>query len=176
MSEVQKLIDWYGANAAIITTILFHVFCIGRAVAKYTKNTWDDGVWLQLHKIAAFFGLVIPDTEPPVTTVTSNRTWMGELGGDFLLASGAGADELVYGGRKKLLARFIVRRVARQNGLDADDETVDAVLDELENRAGSVKDFIQWLMDNRETIVAIIKMIMLFLAEEKTAKAKKGTV
>ena len=72
-------------------------------------------------------------------------------------------------GRGRPLIRAIVRRLAKKNGMDTADLTddeIDGVIIEATRSAGPIKDLLSWIFAHPEAILAILKLLLLFAADE----------
>lgn len=180
---MQVWIEWLKANPEAV----LYAFLISRAIVKYTPTEIDNKIFAAIlgpiRELAKVIGIVIPTDEPevekvigkvigdkppiPIGIITDFKT--GEV---VPQDSRVKVDYISTGGavRGRPLLRTMVRRIAARNGLDASkltDSQIDEVIAEATHNAGPIKDLLSWIFANPETILAIIKVLLMVFAEEK---------
>jgi hypothetical protein len=152
MDRIQQLAEWYAANAAWITVVIVHLFLAGRIIAKYTKNKTDDTIVALIHKVASFFGIVIPDDD--VETIVDKAETV-EL---------ARARPF-----RDALRRFIRGRTTVVDGID--DATLDYQIDKWAEGEGMIvgSGFLVWLLANPDKVVALIQFLIAIFGRQSQA-------
>lgn len=195
MEFASKAVDFYKLNATDIAVVAIHILIIARLIVRWTPSTADDGILAKIIEIAKFFGLVIPDAELKAERRVANagsvkigptRTaWVTTTTPDddglfkttttnFAPMAGRRRDE-------RPLIRKLIQREARQNGITLTEEMEDAAIAELRVKhspyaavpGGKFRDFLTWLMEHREEILIVIRLVITIFAAEQVTEAVK---
>lgn len=161
MNAMQASLDWYREHAAEFAVIAAHVIIIARLIVRWTPSTVDDGFVAKIIELAKLLGIVIPPEKVDPKAPPLAAMQVQEAFGSFRNRN-----------IDRPLVRRAVRRQARLNGIALTEEMLSEAIGELEVRheaqtGGPFRDFLTFLMENKETILAVLQIVIQLFADER---------